>query len=157
MNVSQAMLEGFVLRVRRAVRLKGPVNVLVTNSAELRSLNRRFRGKNKATDVLSFPAESSGVGRRALAGEIAVSADVAVQNAARFGHSAAGEVKILILHGMLHLAGFDHARDHGQMARREVALRRRFRLPTGLIERATSAAGKSRRHKSNAAKPRRPE
>lgn len=157
MNASQPTLEGFVLRVRRAVRIKRPVNVLVTNSAELRSLNRRFRGKNKATDVLSFPAESLGSGRRALAGEIAISADVAAQNAARLGHSAAEEVKILILHGMLHLAGFDHERDHGQMARKEVALRRRFRLPTGLIERATSASGKSRRHKGKVAKPRRPE
>lgn len=129
-------------RVRRAVKLKGSVNVLVTGSAEVRALNRRFRGKNKATDVLSFPAESprAGAGSRALAGEIAISAEIAARNAVSLGHSAAEEVKILTLHGILHLAGFDHERDNGQMARKEVALRRRFRLPTGLIERTEGIA-----------------
>ena len=131
-------------RVRRAVKLKGAVNVLVTSSAEVRSLNRRFRGKNKTTDVLSFLAQSQKTGARPLAGDIAISADVAMQNAASLGHSAAEEVKILTLHGILHLSGFDHERDNGQMVRKEIILRRRFRLPTGLIERAESAAASKR-------------
>lgn len=120
--------------------MKGSVNVLITSSAEVRSLNLRFRGKNKITDVLSFPAQTLESTARRLAGDIAISADVAVQNAASLGHSAAEEVKILTLHGILHLSGFDHERDKGQMARKEIVLRRRFRLPTGLIERAESDA-----------------
>jgi probable rRNA maturation factor len=139
-SLSEAMLEGFVLRVRKAVKLRGSINVLVTSSAEVRSLNRRFRGKNQATDVLSFPAEFSGLGKRQLTGDIAISADIAAANAASLGHSAAQEVKILTLHGILHLAGFDHEQDNGEMARKELKLRRRFRLPTALIERATFPA-----------------
>jgi probable rRNA maturation factor len=133
-------LEGFVGRVRRALKVNGSVNVLVTSGEEVRSLNRRFRGKNKATDVLSFPAQALKSGARLWAGDIAISADVAMQNALNLGHSAAEEVKILTLHGILHLSGFDHERDHGEMAHKEIVLRRRFRLPTGLIERAESAA-----------------
>lgn len=151
------MLEGFVRRVRRTVKLKGSVNILVTTSAEVRSLNRRFRGKNKATDVLSFPAESPGTGERALAGDVAISADVAARNAGSLGHSAAEEVKILALHGILHLSGFDHERDSGQMARKEVALRRRFKLPTGLIERAENSGSKATNRKRRGVKARRPE
>jgi probable rRNA maturation factor len=139
-SLNRTTLEGFVGRVRRAVKLKGSVNVLVTSSAEIRSLNRRFRGKNQATDVLSFPAQSLKTNTRPWAGDIAISADVAMQNAISLGHSAVAEVKILTLHGILHLSGFDHERDNGAMARKEIVLRRRFRLPTGLIERAKSAA-----------------
>ncbi len=149
------MLEGFVRRVRQTVKLKGSVNILVTTSAEVRSLNRRFRGKNKATDVLSFPAELLGAGKRILAGDIAISADVAAQNADSLGHSVAEEVKILALHGILHLAGFDHDRDSGQMARKELVLRLRFKLPTGLIERAGNSG--RRTNKKRGVKPRRPE
>src|SRR5207302_3362076 len=103
---------------------------------ELRSLNRQFRGKDKATDVLSFPSPLSESGPRSrLAGDIAVSADIATQNAVRLGHSAAEEVKVLVLHGILHLAGFDHERDNGQMARKELKLRQQLKLPLGLTER----------------------
>ena len=93
---------------------------------ELRALNHRFRGKNKATDVLSFPSVAgpeSGKAKR-VAGDVAISADIARENAVRLGHSAAEEVKILALHGILHLAGFDHERDNGEMARKEAELRR---------------------------------
>jgi len=138
-GVSERGLERFVLRARRAAGLRGRVNVLVTGSAVVRSLNREFRSQNKATDVLSFPAGLAAEGSRKavmLAGEIAISADIAVQNAVRLGHSAAEEIKILALHGMLHLAGFDHERDNDQMARKEEKLRRTLRLPAALIERA---------------------
>jgi len=135
-GLSSSTLERFVLRARRVVRLRYPVNVLVTNSAELRSLNQRFRGADKATDVLSFPAppEVSGQAKR-IAGDVAVSADIARENAGRLGHSVADEVKILVLHGILHLAGFDHERDNGRMARKESQLRLHLKLEGGLIER----------------------
>lgn len=137
-KLSASTLERFVLRVRRVVYLRGTVNVLVTNSSELRTLNRRFRGVDKATDVLSFPSPHVEVERRKarrVAGDVAISADVARDNAARLGHSVADEVKILTLHGILHLAGFDHERDNGEMASRESRLRRQLKLEAGLIER----------------------
>ena len=110
------------------------INVLLTSSAEMKRLNRRFRGKDQPTDVLSFPAEPDL--RKNLAGEIAISADIATKNAQSLGHSPADEVKILVLHGVLHLRGYDHESDYGQMARREKQLRAKLRLPPGLIERA---------------------
>jgi probable rRNA maturation factor len=73
-----------------------------------------------------------------MAGEVAVSAEIARENAERLGHSVASEVKILVLHGMLHLAGFDHEQDNGEMARKESRLRRQLRLEVGLIERMQS-------------------
>ena len=135
-GLSEVALERFTLRARRAAKLQGTVNVLVTSSAAVQSLNRQFRGKNKATDVLSFPSLLSMPHKSSRpAGDIAISADIAVQNARRMGHSAAVEVRILTLHGILHLAGFDHERDNGIMARRELNLRRVLKLPVGLIER----------------------
>jgi probable rRNA maturation factor len=136
-GLTPSALERFVLRARRVVYLRGAVNVLVTSSSELRSLNRQFRETDKATDVLSFPsppAERNKV--RPVAGDVAISADIARENARRLGHSVADEVKILVLHGILHLAGFDHERDNGEMARKEGRLRQQLKLEVGLIERA---------------------
>jgi probable rRNA maturation factor len=138
-GLSEQALQRFVLRARRAAGLSGAVNVLVTSSAAVRSLNRQFRGQNKATDVLSFPGAASGSGSRTpakQAGDVAISADIAFENSIRLGHAAAQEIKILALHGILHLAGFDHERDNGQMARKEARLRQLLGLPAGLIERA---------------------
>jgi probable rRNA maturation factor len=136
-GLSAATLDRFVRRARKAVRLPGIVNVLVTSSAELRTLNRQFRGKDKPTDVLSFPSSSETHSqKKPLAGELAISADVAKENAIQLGHTAAEEIKILTLHGILHLAGFDHEQDHGEMAREEARLRRELKLETGLIERS---------------------
>lgn len=137
-GLSAAALERFVLRARRAVGLRGTVNVLITGNTAMRSLNARFRRKNQATDVLSFPARRARNRDRKTthsAGEIALSADIAARNSIRFGHSAAQEVKVLALHGILHLAGYDHERDNGRMARKEEDLRHLLRLPTALIER----------------------
>jgi probable rRNA maturation factor len=134
LGLTPTTLERFILRSRRAVGLKRRVNVLITGSPAVRALNKEFRHKDKPTDVLSFPAEPRR--KQEFAGEIAISADIAIQNALRLGHSAAEEIKILTLHGLLHLAGFDHERDNGKMARRESQLRRKLRLPVGLIERA---------------------
>jgi len=150
-GLSAQALGRFVLRARKVAGLREMVDVLVTSSAAMRSLNLRFRGKDKATDVLSFPSESrpgSGSKAKGIAGEIAISAEIAAQNAVRLGHSAAVEIKILALHGILHLAGFDHERDNGQMARKEAKLRQALRLPSALIER-------SRPGKQESATPRR--
>jgi len=135
-GLTELALDRFVARARRAVRLKGRVNVLLTTSAEMKSLNRRFRGKDKPTDVLSFPAEPGAA--RKDAGEIAISAEIATKNARSLGHAPAEEVKILILHGLLHLRGYDHECDNGQMATREKQLRAKLHLPLGLIERTAS-------------------
>jgi len=132
-GLSESALERFVARAKRAARLRGTVNVLVTTSHELRILNRRFRGKDGPTDVLSFPPIFGLV--KDFAGDIAISADIAAQNARRLGHSAADEVRILTLHGLLHLAGYDHERDGGEMASREERLRNTLGLPIGLIAR----------------------
>src|SRR5208283_477694 len=71
-----------------------------------------------------------------FAGEIAISADIAIKSAHTLGHAPAQEVKILVLHGVLHLRGYDHECDHGQMAKREKQLRAQLHLPLGLIERS---------------------
>jgi probable rRNA maturation factor len=140
-GLSEVALVKFAAQARRAARLRGAVNVLVTGSRELRTLNNRFRGEDKPTDVLSFPP-ALGLAP-GFAGDVAIAADLAAQNARRLGHSPAQEIKILVLHGVLHLAGYDHERDGGEMARREQRLRRWLRLPVGLIERNGEAEGKS--------------
>jgi probable rRNA maturation factor len=103
---------------------------LITDDRELRRLNREFLGKDYATDVLSFPE----AGRDAL-GEMAISGERAREQAARFGHAIEDEIRILMLHGLLHLMGMDHETDRGTMARAEADWRTRLALPAGLIER----------------------
>ena len=151
-ELTELAFSRFVIRARRAAGLKGKVDVLVTSDAEMKALNQRFRGKNTATDVLSFPVSSEDGLRKTFAGEIAISADIARRNARALGHEAAEEVKILALHGILHLGGYDHESDRGQMARREAKLRAQLRLPVGLIERGlkNEAGGASpERHAGN--------
>ena len=152
-GLSADTLERFVLRARRAAGLTGTVNVLVTSSAAVRSLNNQFRGKNKATDVLSFPSTSAGSKsskRPKQAGDVAISADIALQNSIRLGHPVAHEIRILALHGILHLAGFDHERDNGEMARKETTLRRALKLPVALIERVQAPSLGTRKRVSGA-------
>jgi len=136
-TLNEAALARFVSRACRAVGLKGTVTVLGTSDREMQSLNRRFRGKNTTTDVLSFPPFTVAEG---FAGDIAVSLELAARNAKRFGHSFADEVRILLLHGILHVAGYDHEGDNGEMAARESELRRYLGLPEALIERLSIAA-----------------
>jgi probable rRNA maturation factor len=147
-GLSSATLARFILRARRAAGLRGQVNVLVTDDRELRAFNRKFRGKNKTTDVLSFPASPHAQVSRPFAGDLAISLNMAKSAALRLGHSTAQEVKILVLHGILHLAGFDHERDNGEMAARESQLRQRLKLESGLIERAQVPRVRKRREKS---------
>ena len=127
-------LSRFLKSAQTAVRLKGQVTVLLTTDPAIRKLNRQFRGKNKATDVLSFPAE--GIGAEEIAGDLAISVPTALRQAVEQGHTLSTEIKVLILHGLLHLFGYDHEADNGKMARRERLLRARLILPQGLIERA---------------------
>lgn len=136
-GATELSLSRFLNLARRAAGVAGQVHLLITSSRELRSLNRRFRGLDQATDVLSFPAAlPEGAGTEdGFAGDIAISADIACRNAQALGHVALVELKILALHGVLHLAGGDHENDSGEMARRERRLRRALRLPDGLIER----------------------
>jgi probable rRNA maturation factor len=136
-GLSEASLARFVIRARRAARLSKMANVLLTTSREMHQLNRRFRRKNRPTDVLSFPAAPGIAG---FAGDIAISAEIAARNAAQLGHTAAEEVKILALHGILHLAGYDHENDDGKMARKEQRMRKMLGLPAALIERKGARA-----------------
>jgi probable rRNA maturation factor len=131
-KISQHELSLFTSQARRAMGLAGELNVRITSSHELQELNRRFRHNDKPTDVLSFPS-SLGTG-----GDIAISREIAASNAAALGHSLTTELKILILHGMLHLAGFDHESDNGEMTTRESQLRQELGLPFGLIERTNA-------------------
>ncbi len=142
-GLTEKALDRFVTRARRVAGLRADVNVLVTSNAELQELNHRFRGKDQPTDVLSFPS-LPGLKPR-YAGDIAISAEIAVHNARSLGHSPAEEIKILVLHGILHLRGYDHERDQGKMARREEKLRRTLRLPIGLIERNAQPGQRPRR------------
>ena len=150
-DLTKVALDRFVARARRAAGLKAVVNVVLTSSAQMKSLNRRFRGKDKPTDVLSFPAGPDV--QKQFAGEIAISAEIATKNARSLGHSPAEEVKILVLHGILHLRGYDHECDNGRMARREKQLRAKLHLPLGLIER-TDSRRDSRPRLSSGAEPR---
>src|SRR5581483_7863447 len=107
-GVRRRALVLFLQRARRAIRLPGEVNVMLTSSSQMRTLNRQFRGKDRATDVLSFPSPPALAAQ--FSGDIAISVDIAARNASRYGHSLMQELKILLLHGMLHLAGYDHSR-----------------------------------------------
>lgn len=103
---------------------------LLTDDRELHRLNRQFLSGDYPTDVLSFPSPGE-----LSAGEIAISVDRAREQAERFGHDVGEEIKILMLHGVLHLMGLDHDKDRGRMARLEKSWRTRLGLPSGLIER----------------------
>jgi probable rRNA maturation factor len=134
-GVSRAGLARFTARARRAAGLRGEVDLLIASSAELRRLNREFRGQDQPTDVLSFPSAG-----KAFAGDIAISADIARASARRLRHSTADELKVLIVHGLLHLAGYDHETDDGEMRRKEARLRTQLGLPGTLIGRAASTS-----------------
>src|SRR3954454_11472586 len=125
-GISEPALNRFVLRARRAAGVRGQVHVLVVSNRRMKTLNRQFRGKDKPTDVLSFPAIAEVA--RDFAGDIVISADIAATNARALQHSVAQELKVLILHGVLHLGGHDHESDNGEMARKEARLRKELNL-----------------------------
>jgi probable rRNA maturation factor len=124
----------FARRLQAEVAKGRAFDCLIAGDAELRRLNREYRRKDYATDVLSFPAAEPGP----FAGDLAISFDRAREQAREFGHSTDDELRILLLHGVLHLLGYDHENDGGRMARAEKRWRARLELPAGLIERVQS-------------------
>ena len=139
-KVRRQELRNFLGDLTRRVARGRTIACLIADDAEIRRLNRQFRGKNYSTDVLSFPAVRNG-----QAGDIAISIDRARAQAAERGHTLADELRILMLHGALHLAGMDHETDSGEMARAELRWRKRLGLPCGLIERSRPVSVKALR------------
>ena len=106
----------------RALRVRGEVALVLTGDRAVRTLNARYRGKDKPTDVLSFPGPGGEVGL----GDIVISVDTAARNARTFRRTLAQELDVLALHGFLHVLGYDHETDDGTMDRLETRLRRRL-------------------------------
>jgi probable rRNA maturation factor len=146
-KVSISGLEEFSTKVRRILRIPASaLTICLVTNAEIAKWNRLYRGKNRPTDVLSFttdeprskqrirksPGKGAPSARGAASshylGDIAIAPNVARQNARRLGRDFDAEMRILILHGILHLMGYDHETDQGQMDRREMRLRRHFGL-----------------------------
>lgn len=134
----------FATRLRTEVTKGRPFDCVITSDAELRRLNREFRGVDSATDVLSFPValpfakEPRAPVSGAHLGDLVISFARARSQAREYGHGIAQEIQILMLHGVLHLLGMDHETDQGKMARAEKRWRARLGLPNGLIERVQS-------------------
>jgi probable rRNA maturation factor len=124
--------------MQRELARGGAFDCLITGDAEMRRLNRDFRGKDSTTDVLSFPAPAAPAATRrrpAHLGDLAISIQRARAQGRQFGHGAEQEIRILMLHGLLHLLGMDHESGDGRMGRSEKLWRRRLGLACGLIER----------------------
>jgi probable rRNA maturation factor len=120
-------------------RARGDLSIAIVSDRRMRALNRQFRGKDYATDVLSFPSD-----QRGFLGDIVIAAGVAARQAREAGHALRTELRVLSLHGLLHLLGYDHESDGGTMARTEARLRRKAGLPEGLIERAADGTNAKR-------------
>ena len=129
-DVRASALRAYACQLEAGLAKGRPFECLITGNAEIRKLNREFRGKDEPTDVLSFAVDGPG-----LLGSLAISLARARAQARAFGHSTEAEVRILMLHGLLHLLGYDHENDSGRMARAEKRWREALRLPAGLIER----------------------
>jgi probable rRNA maturation factor len=138
LGLSRSGLSRYLRTAQTLVGLRGEVDVMLADDRTLRRLNREWRGKDKATDVLSFPAAAEMA--EVHAGDLAISFDTAAKQAKEHGHTLRDEVRILMLHGLLHLAGMDHEVDRGEMAERESGLRRKLRLKRGLIARVGEPA-----------------
>jgi probable rRNA maturation factor len=149
--ISRSGLNRFLRTAQTATGLRGEVDVLLADDRTLRRLNRDFRGKDKATDVLSFPAAEEIAAE--FAGDLAISLETASRQAKTHGHTLRDELRVLLLHGLLHLQGMDHETDSGEMAAREAALRSKLRLPSSLIARVEHSAPKKAATRK-AAKPR---
>jgi probable rRNA maturation factor len=111
-------------------RARGEVTVALVSDARMRTLNRSYRNKDYATDVLSFPSDAGD-----YLGDIVIASGVAQRQADEAGHPASTELKVLALHGLLHLLGYDHETDKGEMAKLEGRLRKQAGLKEGLISR----------------------
>jgi probable rRNA maturation factor len=145
-RVPIAELNRFFATVRKRLRIPaGAITIVLVTDPKMKAWNRAFRGKNRPTDVLSFPGDDSPEQRKVskksrrksraarrpadfYLGDMAIAPAVARSNARRFGRAFTVEMRILILHGILHLMGYDHETDQGQMDRREARLRRELGL-----------------------------
>jgi probable rRNA maturation factor len=121
-------------------RAAGEVAVALVGDRRVRELNRTYRGVDRTTDVLSFPADGAAETHRpspssSHLGDIVIATGLAQRQARAAGHGLGTELRVLALHGLLHLLGYDHERDGGRMARVERRLRRAGGLREGLIER----------------------
>ena len=120
---------------------RGDVTVALVSDARMRTLNRAYRNKDYATDVLAFPARAASTDGEpetldaSYLGDIVIATGVAQRQADEVGHPVGTELKVLALHGLLHLLGYDHETDAGEMARLEARLRQRAGLKEGLISR----------------------
>lgn len=122
-HFSRLDIAAFTRRVLLAVEeRKREVSIALVDDAAMQQLNKRFRGKNKTTDVLTFPSDDT------YAADIVISVDQARRQAADEKHSLATEVRYLILHGVLHALGYDHETDHGEMNARELEVRAKVGL-----------------------------
>jgi probable rRNA maturation factor len=143
--VSVPGLAAWLRRVAPA-RARGIVSVALVSDRRVRALNRAYRGQDYATDVLSFCEPSAPSGQSSarspepFLGEIVIARGVARRQASEARHSEQTELRVLALHGLLHLLGYDHERDNGRMRRVERRLRRKGGLDEGLIERAGARA-----------------
>ena len=108
------------------------IELIVTDDEEMRSYNKEFRRIDKTTDVLSFPYEPMPM---SPCGSIVISYDYAINAAERLGHTPEDELALLFIHGLLHLMGYDHEVDSGEMRQREHELIKQFSLPDSLIVR----------------------
>lgn len=127
------VLKDFASTLSAAVADGRVFTCVITNDRELRRLNKDFLGHDYSTDVLSFPLRDD-----TAVGDLAISSERAADQASRLGHSLLDEIRVLMLHGVLHLCGFDHERDGGRMARAERKWRASFDLPQTLIARGRS-------------------
>ncbi len=126
-------LREFVQRLGRELAGGQEFAVVIGADASLRRANRQFRGKSASTDVLSFPDQEDG-----RLGDILVSAGRAEQWAHRYRHRVEDEIKVLVLHGLLHLLGYDHESDNGRMRQAEHRWRKKYGLEPGVIERVSA-------------------
>jgi len=109
------------------------IELIITTNKQIKAINNEFRGKNKATDVLSFPIIDSDI--TFILGTIIISKNMAIKGAKKFGHSFNDEISLLFIHGLLHLIGYDHETDNGEMRKKEKKLIKKFNLPKSLIVR----------------------
>ena len=110
------------------------IELILTDDIQIQALNRRYRGHDRATDVLSFPIEGNLITQPL--GSIVISLNHVYKNANEYGHLPKEELALLFIHGMLHILGYDHEKDDGQMREIEAKLIRRFKLPRSLIVRS---------------------
>jgi probable rRNA maturation factor len=135
-RISGAAVSAFCADVLRSLEKTGPdLSVVFVNAREMRALNGNYRGRDYATDVLSFCYDDLRMEDPPYLGEIIVAPEVAAHDAAQYGLSAEKELRKLLVHGILHLLGYDHETDKGQMNRLQARLLRRkmFSNPPSLL------------------------